>query len=186
MIYYPEHGIVDSPFVPDQMRLVAGAGVALKRMKGMGFYLFLASNQPGIAKGYFSEKTFEIITKRMNRLLLTTANVKLDGEFYCFHHPLAKLTKYRIDCMCRKPKPGLILEAAKAHNIKLEDSYMIGDGLVDVQAGRAAGCTTILVSNVNALLVRLMDEQNAYPDYVVRTIAEAADAVAKHRSLAQI
>jgi len=172
LVYYPEHGIVDSPFVPEQFRLMAGVGPALRRFKELDYLLIVVSNQPGIAKGHFDAKTFEEIRLTMQKNL-RNFGVELDGEYYCLHHPFAKRPEYGLDCECRKPKPGLLIQAARDHKISLEDSFMIGDGLVDVQAGKAAGCTTILVASMNSLLSRLMIEQKAEPDFVARTLPEA-------------
>ncbi len=69
----------------------------------------------------------------------------LDGEYYCFHHPEAKVDRLKGNCECRKPKPGLLLQAAKDMDIDLSQSWMIGDNITDVKAGVAAGCRTILV-----------------------------------------
>ena len=69
--------------------------------------------------------------------------------YYCPHYPDGKIQKYKIECDCRKPKPGLILQAAREHDIDLSNSWMIGDILNDVEAGNRAGCKTILLDNGN-------------------------------------
>lgn len=176
MVYYPEHGIVDSPYVPSQFALVDGVGRALRSFRDLGYKLIVVSNQPGIAKGRFSMETFEKVRKKMNRLL-EKESVQLDAEYYCFHHPQAKVAKYRVDCDCRKPKPGMLIRAANEHAISLHDSVMVGDGLSDVLAGRRAGCTTVLVANTNAFLAKLMEEQGAEPNYVARNLIELTDIV---------
>jgi len=176
MVYYPEHGIVDSPFTFKQFNLMPGVGYSLRRLERLGYKLIVISNQPGIAKGHFTEETFEKISHKM-RMELEKYDVKLDGEYYCLHHPSAKRLVYRLNCECRKPKPGLILKAAKEHNIDLAGSLMIGDGLVDVKAGKLVGCTTILIGSVNSLLTRLMKDLDAEPDFVVHSIDEVANLV---------
>ncbi|HEV2226199.1 MAG TPA: HAD family hydrolase [Nitrososphaerales archaeon] len=176
MVYYPEHGFVDSPFTSSQFALVDDIGKALRSFQELGYKLIVISNQPGIAKGRFSKATFDKVRKKMNSLL-EEESVRLDAEYYCFHHPQARVPKYRVDCECRKPKPGMLVRAAKDHAISLDDSVMVGDGLTDVLAGRSAGCTTVLLANMNAFLAKLMEERGAEPTYVARNLAELTDIV---------
>ena len=178
MVYYPAPGLVDSPFTPKQFELVDGIGQALRAMKGAGYKLVLVSNQPSMAKKHLTFATFRSIQAMMHRLLNAEGNV-LDGEYNCFHHPQARIPKYRVVCECRKPKPGLLLQAARDLDLDLAHSVMIGDGFNDVAAGKSAGCKTILVANLNALLSRKMDELQLYPDFVARNVTEAADIVKK-------
>jgi len=179
LVYYPEHGTIDSPFTPQQMRLTPFAVEAVNRFHDLGFKVIVISNQPGMAKGHFDELTFDQIGLRM-RALLEKGKAFLDGEYYCFHHPAGVRDKYRRVCDCRKPKPGLLLRAAKDHDVSLVDSFFIGDGIVDVKAGREAGCKTILVASANGLLLRLLTEQNAEPDCLARTLEEAVRIVESH------
>ena len=176
MVYYPDPGIVDSPFTPRQFVLVEGIGEALKAMKSAGYKLVLVSNQPSVAKKHLTMAAFKKIQAKMRRLL-ASEGVELDAEYYCFHHPQAKLTAYRVDCACRKPKPGMLLDAARDLGLDLARSVMVGDGLFDVLAGSRAGCRTILVANLNGTLSAKMDELDAHPDWVARNVAEAADIV---------
>lgn len=178
LVYYADPGIVDSPFVPSQFRLVEGIGTALRELRRMGFKLVVVSNQPGVAKGHFTMATFKRVQAKM-RKLLAAEGAKLDKEYYCFHHPQGRISRYRADCECRKPKPGMILQAADDLGLDLAQSVMIGDGLNDVLAGRRAGCRTVLVANLNSLLARKMDELGAAPDFAARNIAEGADIVKK-------
>ena len=165
LIYHPEQGIVDSPFTVEQFRLLPGVGEVIKKLHEMGYKVILVSNQPGIAKGHMSEETFNEIRKRMQEEL-AKEGASLDGEYYCFHHPEAKVEGFRDNCECRKPKPGLLLQAAKDKDIDLSQSWMIGDGLNDVRAGKEAGCRTILLGRMKCELCRLMDEENARPDAI--------------------
>ena len=178
LVYYPEHGIVDSPFTVSQFRLTDFAIQAINKLHYLGYKVIVISNQPGIAKGHFDESTFDLMRVRM-RELLSEGNARIDYEYYCLHHPNGSRETYRMVCECRKPRPGLIIRAAKEHNIGLSESFLIGDGLVDVRAGNEAGCTTILVASMNSILARLMEEQHAGPDYVVRTLEEAVEVVEK-------
>lgn len=178
LVYFPEHGIVDSPFLPGQVRLTPFAIQAVNRFHEMGFKVIVVSNQPGVAKGHLDESTFDAVSHRIHELL-GTGNATLDFEYYCFHHPNGIRKEYSIECECRKPKPGLILKAAKDHDISLARSFMLGDGLVDVKAGHDAGCATILVASDNDLLRRMLSEQDAQPDYLARTLKEGVGIVEK-------
>lgn len=176
LVYHRDQGIVDSPSSPAQFRLVKGVGGSLKNLKRLGYKLILISNQPGIAKGHFTLKLFRKTTLKMEDEL-RKAGVSLDAQYYCLHHPAAIVRKYRVRCRCRKPKPGLILRAAREHGVDLRRSVFVGDGLTDVKAGKLAGCLTILISGVNSLMVRMMRDMDAEPDYTVRTLAEAVSVV---------
>lgn len=128
-----EHGTVDSPANPDQFQLLPGVPEAIRRLRRLGFRIVVVSNQPGIAKGKMAPHLLDAITSEMeNRLRL--AGASLDGVYYCLHHPEAVLPAYRQSCECRKPQPGLLRRAAKELGIDLGRSYMIGDGLNDIQA----------------------------------------------------
>ena len=121
---------------------------ALAMLKKNNFLLILVSNQSGVARGFFTindvEKMHEAIQQQLSQY-----NIQFDAIYYCPHHPEGKIWHYKIDCECRKPKPGMILQAASEHNIDLSNSWMAGDILNDVEAGNAAGCKTILLDNGN-------------------------------------
>jgi D,D-heptose 1,7-bisphosphate phosphatase len=176
LMYFPEQGIVDSPFSPKQMRLVPFAIDAVNRFHKLGYLVIVISNQPGLAKGRFDEATFDSISRRM-RELLAEENAHLDAEYYCFHHPNGVRKQFSLICDCRKPKPGLLIRAAKERDILLADSFFLGDGTVDVKAGNDAGCKTILVASANSLLLKKLDELGAKPDYLVRSLEEGVRVV---------
>ena len=175
IVYYQDLGIVDSPFTVEQFKLLPGVSEAIKILNQSGFKVILASNQPGIAKGHFSEDTFEKIKEKM-KTELAKHGARLDGEYYCLHHPEAKNEEYKKNCECRKPKPGLLLKAAKELNIDLPNSWMVGDGLTDIEAGKRAGCKTILIGRMKCELCRLMDEKNT-PIHVVQDLYSAIDVI---------
>jgi D-glycero-D-manno-heptose 1,7-bisphosphate phosphatase len=176
LIYYREQGVIDSAFTAEQFRLFPGVSEAIKKFHEIGYKVILVSNQPGIAKGQMSEQTFEEIRSKMKEELAKDGAF-LDGEYYCFHHPEAKADKFKENCECRKPKPGLLLQAAKEMDIDLPHSWMIGDGLTDVKAGKDAGAKTILVGRMKCELCRLMDEENARPDAVCPDLLEATKVI---------
>ncbi len=172
----PDHGTVDSPASPNQFQLLPGVPEAISRLHALGFQVVVVSNQPGIAKGKMVPHLLDAVTRKMQDEL-RSAGAFLDRIYYCLHHPEAVLPAYRQDCECRKPRPGLLRRAAEDLGIDLEYSYMVGDGLTDVQAGRAVGCTTIWLGNVKCEICKVMDENGARPDYVGSTLYEAAQLI---------
>ena len=151
---------------PDLVQLLPGAAEGLRSLKSAGFRVVIVTNQSGIGRGYFDVETLEKVHDRL-RSELRKKGADYDAIYYCPHTP-------EDDCNCRKPKPGLFLRAASELNIDLASSYTLGDRNLDVEAGRAAGTRTILVSN---------DSQNSgpellsAPDFVVSDLHEAADVI---------
>ena len=137
LVYHKEQEIIDSPFTVGQFRLLPGVSEAIKKLREMDYKAILVSNQPGMAKGILSAETFDNIRDKMKEELAKEGSL-LDGEYYCFHHPKAKAERFRVNCKCRKPNPGLIIKAAKDMCIELSESWMIGDNLFDVKAGKRA------------------------------------------------
>ena len=176
LVYYQEQGVIDSPFTVEQFRLLPDVSKAIKKFHNMDYKVILVSNQPGIAKGHISEDTFDKIRQKM-KAELSKDGACLDGEYYCFHHPEAKVETLRANCECRKPKPGLLLQAAKDLDIDLSQSWMVGDGLTDVEAGKAAGCRTILLGRMKCELCRLMDEADVRPDAICSDLREVVKMV---------
>lgn len=176
LVYYQEHGIIDSPFTAEQLKLFRWAGEAIKKLKETEYKVIIVSNQPGIAKGHLSWETFEKIREKM-REQLAEQGAFIDGEYYCFHHPEAVDESLRVNCECRKPKPGLLFQAAREHNIDLSQSWMVGDGLTDVKAGKGAGCRTILLGRMKCELCHLMDEENIRPDAIASNLLEAVQII---------
>lgn len=133
---------------PDLITLEPGAAAALQLLRKNGYALVVVSNQSGIAHGYFDDQAMQAVEDQITKLL-RWHGVQLDGFFYCPHHPNGSVKEYAIDCFCRKPKPGMLLQAAGQLGIDLEQSWMIGDILHDVEAGNRAGCRTVLLDNGN-------------------------------------
>lgn len=176
LIYHHEHGIIDSPFTTEQFTLINGVGPAIKTLREHGYKVILVSNQPGIAKGSFSRDIFQEIRKRMNNLL-AVSGARLDGEYYCLHHPEAEIAILKVSCECRKPGPGLLLQAAREMDIDLRQSWMVGDGLTDIQAGKRAGCRTILIGRMKCELCEMMNRLDAVPDFIAPNLTEAAQYI---------
>jgi D-glycero-D-manno-heptose 1,7-bisphosphate phosphatase len=142
--------VEDVPFNvdPSRIRLMPGAPEALAALHEAGFLLVVISNQSGVARGYFDEAALGGVEAQLRRLL-ARFEVPLAGFYYCPHHPDGNTPRYAISCSCRKPQPGLILRAARDHGISLAESWLVGDILDDVEAGRRAGCRTVLMGGGN-------------------------------------
>ena len=175
-VYNAEFGTVDSPGHPSQFQLLPGAAEAVARLNRLGLLVVVVSNQPGIAKGRFNLELLQAMTEKMCASI-EDARGKLDGIYYCLHHPQAVLGKYRRHCSCRKPQPGLLLTAATDLGIDLGRSYMIGDGMTDIAAGHWAATKTILVSSRKCYLCAALEERQLRPDFVVESLAQAARLV---------
>ncbi len=176
--YNPEEGTIGSPLSVSQLRVFPYAGESVRRIKELGFMAILLSNQPGVAKRQLTYSEFD----RMNaavREALAMSGGALDAEYYCLHHPEAVVRKYRVDCDCRKPKPGLILRAAKENGLDLGASFFVGDALVDVKAGRAAGCKTIILGHVTTFLAKMIELEDARPDYVLPSLKQVPGLLRK-------
>jgi D-glycero-D-manno-heptose 1,7-bisphosphate phosphatase len=121
-------------------------------------------------------KLFEEIRAKM-RKLLAEAGAHIDAEYYCFHHPEAKLPEFRMHCQCRKPKPGLLIKAAEDFNLNLKECFMIGDGIIDIMAGQAVGCKTILIGNLKCDMCKFMNVMGVKPDYIVSNLNHASEII---------
>ncbi len=161
---------------PGRIRLVSGARAAARAFAGAGFELVVVSNQSGVARGLFDERALAGVEARI-RQLLADAGVVVAGFYWCPHHPDGSVARYAIRCGCRKPAPGLLRRAARDLGISLQESWMIGDILDDVEAGRRAGCRTVLVNN-GGETEWVMSPQRQ-PDLVAADLQEAAEIVGR-------
>lgn len=130
---------------PALIRFLPGAREAVQSLHGAGFALVVITNQSGVARGYFAEADLAAVEDHLRRQF-EAWGARLAGFFYCPHHPEGAVPAYSTRCACRKPAPGLLLSAAGELNIDLSRSWFIGDILDDVEAGRRAGCRTILLN----------------------------------------
>lgn len=172
--------LIDDPgFItdPDQVKLMDGVPEALRRLEQRGFRVVVVTNQSGVARGLLDETRLGEIHERLMQLL-EDAGAGLDGIYYCPYLPgeEAVVESYRLDSDLRKPKPGMLLKAAGELQLDLERSWMIGDSARDIQAGRAAGCKTILVNGQE----RAGAAEDGSPDFVASDLLQAADIIEKH------
>ena len=127
-----------------RFRLFPYAASAIKQLNDSGWLAIVVTNQAGVARGYFSEETIHTVHAMMTKGL-ETDGARLDAVYYCAHHPSVGEPPYRLNCDCRKPKPGLIARAALDFAIDLEKSWMVGDRYSDVELARNAGVKSMLV-----------------------------------------
>lgn len=163
--------IEDVPFNVDleRIRLTDGAGPALRMLSADGYLLFVVSNQPGVAFGYFGTSALADVERRIAQLL-SPFGVAVDGWYWCTHSPDDA-------CACRKPAAGLLRRAAREHGCDLMSSWFVGDILDDVEAGRAAGCGTVLLDNGGETEWNLSPER--LPDYRVPNLLSAAERIVR-------
>ena len=153
----------------DEFELIDGVAEAIKKINESGYLAIVITNQPVIARGEVSITELNMIHNKMETLL-GNKGAYIDAIYYCPHHPdkgfEGERIEYKIECDCRKPKPGMLLRAAKDYNIDLEKSWMIGDGINDVKAGKAAGCRTALIDD---------DNNSLNNDLIVKSLLEFVD-----------
>lgn len=148
----------------DDFVLLPGAAQAIGLLNQGGFTAVVITNQSGIGRGYFTEETLSDIHRKMVEEL-AKYGARVDAIYHCPHHP-------DDNCLCRKPKPAMLLRAAQEMGITLGLSYMIGDHLNDVEAGRSAGCRTVWLSAPPHQERGL--PQHQCPDHIAESLSEAA------------
>ena len=162
---------------PDQVKLLDGVPEALIELKQMGYKLIVVSNQSAVARGIITEQTLAKIHERLEQLL-ARHGATLDKIYYCPDHPDGAVARYRRESNWRKPEPGMLLAAAEEFDIDLTDSWLVGDSARDIDAGKTAGCTTILIEN--ATHNRTLEPGATTPDYTAVNIKEVANIIKKH------
>jgi D-glycero-D-manno-heptose 1,7-bisphosphate phosphatase len=157
LVHDPASGKDESPLRVCDVRIVPGAAAALRELKAVGFVLVCVTNQPAAAKARTSLDELEAIQQRVAELL-AVEGAHLDGWYACFHHPDGVLAELSGPCDCRKPAPGMLLEAARDLDLDTARSWMFGDTDTDMQAGIAAGCRTGLIENSSSSHKRAGDQ----------------------------
>ena len=160
----------------ERLRLLPGVVVGLRQLVALGFRLVIVTNQSGVARGQFTEDDM----RRFNDALcgrLADEGIEIAAVYHSPFHPTEGVGLYRRDSECRKPRPGMLLAAARDLALDLPASFAIGDKMSDVAAGRAAGCRAVLVETGKA--GRGEPEMPLGPDAVARDLAHAADLIAQ-------
>lgn len=169
--------IHDIPYNVDLNRITLRDGTreGLQALHQRGYKLIVITNQSGVARGYFPESAIALVEAKLRALL---APIPLAGFYYCPHHPQGAIAPYAVTCGCRKPKPGMLLNAAQRHNVDLSESWFIGDILNDVEAGNRAGCRTILIDNGNETEWDMSTPERQYT-HRAQDIAQAATLISR-------
>jgi D-glycero-D-manno-heptose 1,7-bisphosphate phosphatase len=162
----------------EQIHILPGVPEALSQLKAAGFQLIVVSNQTVVARGMATEEEVHTINQRMAELLKNVNGPLLDAVYICPHHPSATLPAYRMECECRKPRPGLFLQAARERDVDLKKSFAVGDRITDIIAGAKAGCRTVLVQTGKHTAAPIESsepiDQSIQPDYMCADLAAAA------------
>lgn len=131
-------------FRASEFEFIPGAIEAIRMLKEAGYLVIVVTNQAGIARGLYDETDVHELHRHLDRELARHGAV-IDAYYYCPHHPDQGRAPYLRECACRKPLPGMILQAADDFSVDLEISFLVGDKHSDIEAGQASGCTSILV-----------------------------------------
>ena len=153
-------GVPRSPRKFDEFKILSGVKEAIAGFKKKGFKIIVVTNQPEVSRGLLEKEELD----KMHAHLKTKLDV--DDIFICLHDD-------HHNCNCRKPKPGMLMEAAKRWNIDLSESYMVGDRWKDIEAGKDAGCKTVLISNPAS--------GNCQPDFRIESITEIISIYQNHK-----
>ena len=149
---------------PEQFELLPGVIEGIKLMNELGVKVIVATNQSGVARGYFTERDLEKIHKQMIEEL-SKRGAKINAIYYCPHHP-------NDNCDCRKPKIGMLKQAARDFGLNLNKCFIVGDKKLDVETGQNAGCTSVLIPGPET-------ESRVGADHIVADLREAAKLIAK-------
>ncbi|HSR89217.1 MAG TPA: HAD family hydrolase [Candidatus Udaeobacter sp.] len=161
----------------EELKLLPGAAQAIGLLNKLGFLVVVVTNQPVVARGIVGPKEIDNIHAVLIERL-GGKGAKVDAIYFCPHHPEATMPKYRLRCHCRKPRPGMILKGLKKLNINPKKSFMVGDALIDVVAGKKAGLKTILVKTGPGH-ARLDEKyKDIKPDFTVKNLLQMAKVVA--------
>jgi D,D-heptose 1,7-bisphosphate phosphatase len=159
---------------PEDFELIDGAAEAIKKINCLGYLAIVITNQPVIARGEVDFQTLDLIHEKMETDL-GKHGAYIDDLFYCPHHPdkgfPGERPEYKIECDCRKPKPGMILQAAQKYNIDLSKSYMVGDDKRDIQAGVSAGCIPVYLADGSPLEDNTIKTFNKLKDFAQQLLS---------------
>ncbi len=159
---------------PRQLRLLPRAAEAIRLLNRAGLAVVVTTNQSGIARGLLTEKELEEVHAVL-RSRLARRGARIDGIYFCPHHPEAARPEYRRRCRCRKPAPGMLLRAARELDLDLGRCFAIGDSARDIEAGRRAGCRAVLVRTGYGAETEARLERELGADYVADDMSDAGE-----------
>ncbi|MBA7668790.1 D-glycero-beta-D-manno-heptose-1,7-bisphosphate 7-phosphatase [subsurface metagenome] len=163
------------------LKILPEAPGAIKLLNEHSFKVVVITNQSGVARGYLTEEKLEEIHEEMRRQL-SEKGAQLDAIYYCPHHPTQGKGKYRKNCWCRKPNPGMLERAASELELDLGRCYVVGDKLIDLQAGLRVDCKTVLVlTGYGKKYSNEKIEAKINIDYVAKTLKDAAEWITNQK-----
>lgn len=172
---------------PKEVKLIQGAASAIASLRGLGYLIVVITNQGGVARGKYGVEDVDKVHEKITQLVFDNAGAKIDRFYFCPYHPNGTVEKYTREHPWRKPQPGMLLQAAKDLQIDMDQSWMIGDALRDVEAGAAAGVRTILIKPDAQTLPPLKAREHGAgddqvrPDFVAASLIEATRVIAQQR-----
>lgn len=164
---------------PEDLVILPGVAEALRRLKDQGFHLVVVTNQAGVARGYYNEEDVVSLHHTLNQYL-SKEGAAIDQFFYCPHHPVHGIGEYKKKCHCRKPETGMFEMAEAYYSVDKAHSYMIGDKLLDTEAGRRYGVSSVLVgTGYGADIYSSMAEEEREQsfDFYAPSMKEAVDFI---------
>lgn len=163
---------------PEDLKVLPGVPQAVRRFREAGYLMVVITNQAGIGRGYYTEKDLKILNEYLNQVL-AEEQAHIDGFYFCPHHPEHGIGKYKKACRCRKPDIGMFEQAQKDFPVDKSRSYMIGDKLIDTQAGHNFGIRSVLVgTGYGAEIFKKQCESRLVTedyDYYAENLMAAAD-----------
>ena len=165
----------------DPLELLPGVAEALRGLQSAGYARFVATNQAVVARGLITEERLAEQHAELERRIVRLGGPSFTAVLTCPHHPHADVPRYRVECLCRKPRPGMLREAAQRFRVDLHRSWMVGDRASDVAAGRRAGCRTVLIRGPASAAPPIVGAEglgaDGVPDYVCATLEEASERI---------
>lgn len=160
----------------DDLEVLSGVPEAVAELNNMGFLTVIVTNQPVVARGVAKPEDIDRVHAELTKRIAVGGG-KIDAVYFCPHHPEATLEQYRLQCDCRKPEPGMILKGIKEFNIDPAKSFMIGDAIIDVVAGKKAGLKTILVKSGPGHVGLDKKYPDVRPDWEATDLSEAVEII---------
>ncbi len=164
MVVHPEHGTVDSPMNPSEVEPIASAMTAAAALTAAGWRLAICTNQPAAAKGKTTPANLQA-AHAVVLAALAAAGAEIADSYLCLH-------RAEDACACRKPRPGMLLDAIAAHGVSGAPVWMVGDGLTDIEAGVAAGTRTAFVGGTKCDTCRALTDRGLAVDFRGNSLAE--------------
>lgn len=167
----------------DEVAFIPGTLEALRKLKELGFLLFVVTNQTVVSRGLATEGQVQAVHEYINREL----EMLIDRFYYCPHHPEATLAEYRTECGCRKPGSGMLEQGAREFGVDLQRSWMVGDRISDIVAGRNAGCRTVQVLSgehgAKPIVSNAMPAELPEPDFTAESLYAACSIIEENMNI---